>query len=287
MNGMQAFLRVALVAALVVPGLAQAGAYLRVVSWNLRHEGWSGETNYTEDAKQIWNQFGSSSTSSNGCDVVFLQEVMYSSAASGIASALGSVSGYTWKYAVTSAVGRSSYKESYAVVYRTDTVSLLSSSLYSDSGDVFEREPQVVKLRHVPTGADYTFINWHTVWGTSAEREVEIRAIDTVFKNVQNGSGSDQDVILVGDHNAACSSSWWGELKSVSPTVSCKLDVATTLNSSGGYASAYDHFWLQTSYVSEFSSAGRDYIGNTQWFYDNLSDHAPVWMKLYSNSDTD
>ena len=288
MNGMQAFLRVVLVAALVVPGLAQAGSYLRVVSWNLRHEGWSGETDYTGDAKQIWNQFGSNSTSPNGCDAVFLQEVMYSSAASGIASALSAVSGFTWKYAVTAAVGRSSYKESYAVVYRTDRVSLLSSSLYSDSGDVFEREPHIVKLRHVQTGADYTFINWHTVFGTTAEREAEIRAIDTVFNNVQNASSSDQDVILLGDHNAACSSSWWGDLKNnVSPAVSCKLDVATTLNSSGGYASAYDHFWMQTTYVTELSSTGRDYIGNTQWFYNNLSDHAPVWMKLYSTSDTD
>lgn len=288
MKWTQVLLRAALLVVLVVPGLAQAGSYLRVVSWNLRHEGWSGETNYTGDAKQIWNQFGSSSTSPNGCDLVLLQEVMNSDAVAGIANALTSVSGVTWSYAVTPLVGRSSYKEMYAVVYRTGTVSLLSQSLYADTNDVFEREPQIVRVRHIPTGEDYTFINWHTVWGTTAEREVEVRAIDTVFNSVQNASGSDQDVILAGDHNAPCTSAWWDELKTyVSPAVTCKLDVLTTINSSGGYASAYDHFWLQTTYVSEFSSIGRDYIADTLWFYNNLSDHAPVWLKLYSSSDTD
>ncbi|HEX8822280.1 MAG TPA: endonuclease/exonuclease/phosphatase family protein [Archangium sp.] len=284
----QLCLRVALVAALLVPGFAQAGAYLRVVSWNLRHEGWNGETDYASDAKQIWSQFGSNSTSPNGCDVVFLQEVMDSTAAAGIASALKTVSGVTWSYAVTPLVGRSSYKEMYAVVYRTDTVSLLSSSLYSDTNDVFEREPQIVKVRQVATGADFTFINWHTVFGTTAEREVEVRAIDTVFNSVQNASGTDQDVILLGDHNAACTSAWWGDLTgSVSPAVTCKLDVLTSLNSTGGYANAYDHFWMQSTYVTELSSTGRDYVADTLWLVNNLSDHAPVWLKMYSTSDTD
>lgn len=283
----QAFVRVALVVVLVVPGLSWAGSYLRVVSWNLRHEGWSGETNYTGDANQIWKQFGSNSTSPNGCDLVFLQEVMDSGAVAGIASALKTVSGVNWSYAVTPLLGRSSYKESYAVVYRTDTVSLLSSSVYGDSGDVFEREPQIVKVRQVATGADFTFINWHTVFGTTAEREAEVRAIDTVFTSVQNASSTDQDVILLGDHNAACTSAAWGNLKAVSPAVSCKLDVPTTLNSSGGYANAYDHFWMQTAYVTEFSSTGRDYVADTLAFVTGLSDHAPVWLKLYSTSDTD
>src|SRR5262245_4464023 len=101
---------------------ALSAAYTRVVSWNLRHEGYSGETNYAGDAAQIWNQYGSSSTSPNGCDVVLCQEVMYASAASGIASALTSVSGVTWSYSCTAAIGRTTYKECYAVIYRTDNI---------------------------------------------------------------------------------------------------------------------------------------------------------------------
>jgi deoxyribonuclease-1-like protein len=273
--------------AVAVPSLSQAASYLRVVSWNLRHEGWAAEQTYTDDAKQIWNQFGANSTSNNGCDLVFLQEVMNTDVMPALAQALTQVSGVSWTYAQTPLIGRSSYKEIYAVLYRTDTVSLLSSSVYSDSGDKFEREPQIVKVRHTPTGADYTFINWHAIWGTAAERDVEVRNIDTVFKSVQDGSTSDQDVILVGDHNMACTGASWVELTGLSPAVSCKLDVATTLNTSGGFANAYDHFWMQASYVTEFSSTGRDYIASTTDYVTRLSDHAPVYVSLYSSSDTD
>jgi endonuclease/exonuclease/phosphatase family metal-dependent hydrolase len=280
-------LRAVVLVVFAVPTLAQAGSYLRVVSWNLRHEGWTAEQTYLDDAKQIWTQFGSNSTSTNGCDVVFLQEVMNATAATSIAQQLTQVSGVTWTAAVTPLIGRSSYKEAYAVLYRTDTVSLLSSTVWSDAGDVFEREPQIVKVRHTPTGADYTFLNWHSVFGTTAERNAEVAAINTVFSSVQNGSGTDQDVILVGDHNLPCTSASWASLKGLSPAVTCKLDVATTLNTSGGYASAYDHFWMQDTYVTEFSSVGRDYVANTVDFVSRVSDHAPVWLSLYSNSDTD
>ncbi|MCY1019179.1 deoxyribonuclease I [Pyxidicoccus sp. MSG2] len=273
--------------AVAVPSLAQAASYLRVVSWNLRHEGWAAEQTYTDDAKQIWNQFGANSTSNNGCDLVFLQEVMNTDVMPALAQALTQVSGVSWTYAQTPLIGRSSYKEIYAVLYRTDTVSLLSSTVYSDSGDKFEREPQIVKVRHTPTGADYTFINWHAIWGTAAERDVEVRNIDTVFKSVQDGSTSDQDVILVGDHNMACTGASWSELAALSPAVSCKLDVATTLNTSGGFANAYDHFWMQSTYVTEFSTSGRDYIASTTDYVTRLSDHAPVYLSLYSSSDTD
>jgi endonuclease/exonuclease/phosphatase family metal-dependent hydrolase len=273
--------------AFAVPSLAQAGAYLRVVSWNLRHEGWTDEQTYLEDAKQLWNQYGGNSTSPNGCDLVFLQEVMNTSVMPAIAQALTQVSGVSWTYAQTPLIGRSSYKEIYAVLYRTDRVALLSSTVHPDPDDVFEREPHIVQVRHTSTGADFTFINWHAIWGTAAERDVEVRHIDSVFKAVQDGSGSDQDVILVGDHNMGCTAASWSELAALSPAVSCKLDVATTLNLSGGYVSAYDHFWLQGSYVTEFSSAGRDYVSNTVDFSTRLSDHAPVYVTLYSSSDTD
>ncbi|MBJ6763538.1 deoxyribonuclease I [Myxococcaceae bacterium JPH2] len=274
-------------AVFVVPTLAHAGSYLRVVSWNLRHEGWAAEQTYLDDAQQIWNQFGSTSTSSAGCDVVFLQEVMYASAAQGIAQSLTQVSGVAWTAVVTPALGRSSYKESYAVLYRADTVELLSSTVWDDVDDVFEREPQIVKVRHVPTGEDYTFLNWHTVFGTTADRKAEAMAIQPVFEAVQSESGTDQDVILVGDHNQAGTAAAWAPLKATVPAVSCKLNTPTTLNSSGGFASAYDHFWLQDAYVTEFSSAGRDYVEDTLDFVTRVSDHAPVWMSLYSTGDTD
>jgi endonuclease/exonuclease/phosphatase family metal-dependent hydrolase len=275
---------------LLVPSIVTAGSYLRVLSWNALHMGWSGETDWQGYANQAWQDFGTTGSASNGVDVIFLQEVMYSSSAASFASALSSVSGKNWSYSVTSPVGRSSYKECYAVVYRTDRVYLLSSYLYYDSGDKFEREPQIVKLRDTSTNADYTFINWHTIYGTTAQREQEIKDIVGVFNSIQNGSSSDQDVILLGDHNRSATSSYWNNLKStgyVYPQVSYKVNSNTTINSSCAFANPYDHFWMQTGYVTEYSSSGRDYIANTCNFWNGLSDHAPIWLKLYSSSDTD
>jgi len=278
---------VALGAALAaLSGGATAGSYLRAMSWNTLHAGWSGQTDWSSYAAQAWDKFGSTSTSPNGVDVLFAQEIMYAESAASIASALTARSGVTWDYRVTAAIGRSSYKERYAVFFRPDRVQILSEYVWNDSGDYFEREPQIVKLRHIQTGADYTFINWHTVFGTTAERQAEIGRISTIFSSIQNGSSSDQDVILVGDHNQDATSTWWNNLTSLSPTVGYKVNEYTSINTSCGYASRYDHFWFQSNYVTEYSTSGRDYIADLCVFRD-LSDHAPIYLQLYSDADTD
>lgn len=266
---------------------ASAQSYLRVVSWNTLHAGWSGQQDWNAYASQIWNNYGGTSTSTNGADLVFAQEVMYAESAASIATALTSVSGYTWDYRVTAAIGRSSYKERYAVFYRTDRVQLLSETVWADTGDKFEREPQIVKVRHIQTGADYTFINWHTVFGTTAERQAEVQLISTVFNSIQNGSSSDQDVILLGDHNREATSPWWANLTAVSPAVSYRVNDKTSINTSCAFVSSYDHFWMQSSYVTEYSTSGRDYIANMCTFRNGVSDHAPIYLSLYSTADTD
>jgi endonuclease/exonuclease/phosphatase family metal-dependent hydrolase len=264
-----------------------AQSYLRVVSWNMLHAGWSGQQDWNAYAGQIWNNYGSVAGAANGADLVFAQEVMYAESAASVAAALTAVSGYAWDYRVTDAIGRSSYKERYAVFFRTDRVQLLSSSVWVDTGDKFEREPQIVKVRHVQTGADYTFINWHTIFGTTAEREAEVKQIATVFNSIQNGSGSDQDVILVGDHNRDATSPWWTTLTASSPTVSWRVNDLTSINTSCAFASRYDHFWMQSSYVTEYSTSGRDYIADMCAFRNGVSDHAPIYSSFYSTADTD
>lgn len=280
--------RSALGAAMLCAGMqmASAAAYLRVMSWNTLHAGYSGSTEWSTYAAQMWNDYGTTAAAANGVDLVFLQEVMYDTAAASLASAMSTASGYTWDYRVTAAIGRSSYKERYAVLFRTDRVQILSSTLWTDTGDKFEREPQIVKLRQIQTGADFTFINWHTVFGTTAERQQEIADIAAVFSSVQSGSSSDQDVILLGDHNREATSPWWANLTALSPAVSFKVNDLTSINTSCEYASAYDHFWYQATHVTEYSSSGRDYIASMCAFRD-VSDHAPVFLQLYSASDTD
>lgn len=276
-----------IVLALAFPADALAGSYLRVESWNLRHEGWSGETDYLGDAEQIWFEFGSSATSAAGCDVVFLQEVMNANVAPAIARELSGLSGKTWVAVTTPLIGRTTYKESYAFLYRTDRVTVDAWTVWTDTGDKFEREPMIVKLRDKATTADFTFIDWHAVFGTTTQRAAELSEIKNVFTSVQNGDSRDQDVILLGDHNADATSTWWTNFKTLTPAVTATVNLATSFNSTGAYVSAYDHFWMQSSYVTEYSSSGRDYVQDPVTFVPGLSDHAPVWLKLYSTSDTD
>ncbi len=266
---------------------ASAQSYLRVVSWNMLHAGWSGQQDWNAYAQQIWNNNGSVAGAENGVDLVFGQEVMYAESAASVATALTAVSGYTWDYRITAAIGRSSYKERYAVFFRTDRVQLLSATVWTDTGDKFEREPQIVKVRHIQTGADYSFINWHTVFGTTAERQAEVQLIGTVFKSIQDGSSSDQDVILVGDHNRDATSPWWTNLTALAPAVGYRVNELTSINASCGFASRYDHFWMQNSYVTEYSTSGRDYIADMCAFRNGVSDHAPIYLSLYSTADTD
>ena len=266
---------------------ASAQSYLRVVSWNMLHAGWSGQQDWNAYARQIWNNNGSVAGAENGVDLVFGQEVMYAESAASVAAALTAVSGYAWDYRITAAIGRSSYKERYAVFFRTDRVQLLSAAVWTDTGDRFEREPQIVKVRHIQTGADYSFINWHTVFGTTAERQAEVQLIGTVFKSIQDGSSSDQDVILVGDHNRDATSPWWTNLVALTPAVDYRVNELTSINASCGFANRYDHFWMQNSYVTEYSSSGRDYIADMCTFRNGLSDHAPIYLSLYSTADTD
>lgn len=271
---------------LLLSGVAPAAAYLRVMSWNTLHAGYSGSTDWNGYAAQAWNDFGTTAAAANGVDLIFAQEVMYDTAAASMAAALTAISGYTWDYRVTAAIGRSSYKERYAVLFRTDRVQILSATVWADTGDKFEREPQIVKLKQIQTGADFTFINWHTVFGETAERQAEIAQMATVFSSIQAASSSDQDVILLGDHNREATSPWWANLIGLSPAVSYRVNDLTSINTSCAFASAYDHFWFQASYLTEFSSAGRDYIASMCAARD-LSDHAPIFLQLYSASDTD
>lgn len=275
------------VLALAFPAEAFAGSYLRVESWNMRHEGWSGETDYLGDAEQIWFEFGSSSTSAAGCDVVFLQEVMNATVAPAIAAQLSTLSGKTWVAVTTPLIGRTTYKESYAFIYRSDRVTVDGWAVWQDTGDKFEREPMIVRLRDRATAADFTFINWHTVFGTTTQRAAELSEIKNVFTAVQNGDSRDQDVILLGDHNADATSNWWTNFKTLAPAVTSPVNLPTSFNSTGAYVSAYDHFWFQSSYLTEYSSSGRDYVQDPVTYVADISDHAPVWLKLYSSSDTD
>jgi hypothetical protein len=138
-----------------------------------------------------------------GCDVVGLGEVMTADAASKLASYMPA----GWK-AVTSekAVGRSTYREHYAVIYdefRVDRVLDGTRGYFDDAEDRFEREPWAVTLR--AGSFDFTAVLFHATWGDSAVGRVqELQHSLDAFAWFQAQDEHEDDVVLMGDFDDSC-----------------------------------------------------------------------------------
>ncbi|XP_051823979.1 deoxyribonuclease-1-like 1 [Antechinus flavipes] len=100
-------------------------------------------------------------------------------------------------------LGRSTYMEKYVYVYRSHKTQVLDSYVYDDKMDVFAREPFVAQFslpsKELPKLA---LVPLHT---TPKDVATELDALYVVFLNVSRHWQS-EDVILLGDFNADCSS---------------------------------------------------------------------------------
>lgn len=100
-------------------------------------------------------------------------------------------------------LGRSTYKEKYVYIYRSDKTQLLNFYQYEDEDDLFAREPFVAQFtlpsKILPSVA---LVPLHT---TPKDVENELNALHTVFLDVARRWQS-KDIILLGDFNADCAS---------------------------------------------------------------------------------
>ncbi|XP_043830256.1 deoxyribonuclease-1-like 1 isoform X1 [Dromiciops gliroides] len=100
-------------------------------------------------------------------------------------------------------LGRSTYMEKYVYVYRSRKTQVLDSYVYNDKTDVFAREPFVAQFS-LPSKVlpKLALVPLHT---TPKDVGPELDALYFVFLNVSQHWQS-EDVILLGDFNADCSS---------------------------------------------------------------------------------
>ena len=74
-----------------------------------------------------------------------------------------SVEGITYALNISERLGRSTSKEQYAFLYRTDRVEVVSTHQYDDSAnDDFEREPYSVLIRSRDQGEMHVYTHTHT-----------------------------------------------------------------------------------------------------------------------------
>lgn len=140
------------------------------------------------------------------CDIMVLQEVVDSSHST-ISLLLRELKRFdssgSYNFLNSSLLGRSTYKEKYVYIYRSDKTQVLNSYQYNDKDDLFAREPFSVHFT-LPSKIlpSLVLVPLHT---TPKDVEKELNALYNVFLEVSQRWQS-EDVILLGDFNADCAS---------------------------------------------------------------------------------
>lgn len=234
-------------------------------------------------------------------DLVALQEVMTDSGVENLVNELeklDSVNPTDWKYEISEPVGRGSYKEHYAYVWKSDMVSLTANSSYlvdDEPEDHFIREPYVSTFK--AGKFDFTMISSHLIWGDSkAQRREEAKALAAVYGQVQDNDPNENDVILVGDFNLPPTDKGWKEIKKIEGMSWLIKPPAKTTIGTKKISSLYDNIWFQSGYLTEFTGNSGTYefmhdLIDDENVYEAarslVSDHVPVWGEFSTEKDDD
>ena len=263
---------------------------ITLASFNSLHLGWNNQKDTTTYCSVLAKY-----------DVVGLVEVMNTEILDKVKDKLHSMTSINWEYVASDKkIGRTTYKEYYAILYRADKTRFVSGSsrVWHDLDDKFEREPFMASFKS--GNFDYTIILIHTAFGDNISvRRAEATELASVFKAVQDEDPKENDIILMGDFNLPASDPGWQNLKAIA-TMQHEIPetTLTTLNSKGDLSSSYDNIWFQGQHTNwEYAgTANADYY-YTVTFKDDpnpgkrafktVSDHVPVFAMFYVSKDDD
>ncbi|XP_048582944.1 deoxyribonuclease-1 isoform X2 [Nematostella vectensis] len=206
----------------------------------------------------------------------------------------GRASAHTYDMTISARLGRTTSKEQYAFVYRSELFSVVRTYVYSDPKDLFEREPYIVHFRSFVTAIkDLVFAGIHT---KPSQAAAEIDHLVDVYDDIRDRWGMD-DVIIMGDFNGACDYVKDSERRvnrlftdhRFSWLITDCVDTTT-----GGGACAYDRFVAAgASMMSAVvpGSAGRfafdKVYGLSEAMTGDVSDHYPIELEIYSKAYVD
>ncbi|PTL89249.1 endonuclease [Halomonas litopenaei] len=180
-------------------------------------------------------------------------------------------------------VGRSSYRESYAFLWRDSAVEYTQGAVvYLDPGDLFAREPYLAEFRDTENGATVAMAAVHIVYGDSrTDRTPEIRELASIWDwmgEVYPGSAR----VISGDFNLAPTDRSWQPLRYAGAQPAITRGATTLSKSDGRYTSLYDNFWYDTKALQVTGTGivhfpqllGIDH----QTARRLVSDHAPIYL---------
>ncbi len=252
-------------------GVSPADAETRIASWNIKRM--TAENKDMNAVARVISHF----------DLVAIQEIMDETSIAVLLAEVQALTGTEWGYMPSHAIGRGSYKEHYAFVWRKTHVQYVDSAVvYLDSKDVFAREPLSARFR---TADNETFIaaNIHVLYGDSkSDRIPEIKAL-AEYWGWLGETFPDEQYFLMGDFNMAPDDVSWSALKQVaSPVVTEGGSTLSTKN--GVYANLYDNIWVPNNISADIKASVfplPTYLEmSNRKTRDTVSDHAPVYMVI-------
>lgn len=252
-----------------VPALADT----LVGSWNVKHLGWSNE-----------KDLGAVARIASAFDLLALQEVMSLEGLEDLEHAVETITGEPWEFMASEAIGRGSYREHYAFLWRSAEVSWVDGAVvYIDERDAFAREPFSMRFE---TADNYRFVlaSAHLIYGDSVEeREREALALDSYHAWLTE-SFPETPIYIAGDFNLPPGNAAWDLMgRDTAPLI---IQGATTLTKkTGRFANLYDNIWAPAGSAIPVAVSGifdfpAELGVSHEVARDRISDHAPVWMLL-------
>lgn len=243
-------------------------------SWNLRNIGWDNGKRFDQVAQIAQTM-----------DIIAIQEVMEPAAVERLERHLERRTGEAWEAMTSHLIGRGSYREAYAFLYRDASVEYVDGAVvFLDRRDTFSREPYSARFRSRHSGTEFVLANIHVLYGDSvSDRLPEVHALADYWDWLEEVYG-DTPRVLACDCNLASEHRDWRPLRDRGVD-SVANDGATTLSSHHGvYANEYDHLWLvpgrlPVSYAGKLRFPELLGISHEQ-ARATVSDHAPVWITL-------
>ncbi|QDT63373.1 endonuclease/exonuclease/phosphatase family protein [Calycomorphotria hydatis] len=190
--------------------------------------------------------------------------------------------GYHYDVLLGPRLGRTSSKEQYAYIYNASRIEVARNSIYTvnDRRDWLHREPYVARFRVITddpnSGFTFTLVNIHT---DPDEVEFEIDVLDDVLRSVARSGRSEDDIILLGDLNAAPDE--FGELGKLPSLQWVVKDEPTNTRRS----KTYDNILFSSITTTEYTGRGGVYDFPTIYSLSKqdalaVSDHLPVWAEF-------
>ena len=255
---------------------AEAGSdRLRIASWNIQHLGWQEDKDYAA-LVAVARRF----------DFLAVQEAMTAEGIEQLRDELIVATGEAWETMYSHRIGRGSYKEKYAFLWRSSAVDYVAGAVvYLDVTDSFAREPYSARFRHRPSGLEFVAATVHILFGNAVEdRLPEIHALREYWDWLETIYPETPERLLMGDFNLAPSHEAWAELWEVArPLIT---EGATTLSTiDGRYANLYDNIIVAQDHPSSIVEAGilrfPELLELThEEARSRVSDHAPVYVVL-------